>query len=219
MTPGAATGRVLAVCRVHALRQDPGSVGVTAIDKRPVDGPVAVRAFGLYGDVQADRQHHGGPDKAVYAYADESAAAWAVELGRDLPPGALGENLRTSGLPVDGAELGERWQVGDHLVVEVTMPRTPCATFGRFLEEPAWVRRFTERGLSGAYLRVVRPGDVQAGDEVRVVTRPGHGVTVTRWFTRRAAVDARVLLSSADAGGFTMSPVLREYAEQAAGRG
>ncbi len=209
----------MAVCRVHALRPDSGSVGVTAIDKRPVDGPVAVRELGLYGDVQADRQHHGGPDQAVYAYADESASVWADELGRDLPPGAFGENLRTTGVRVDGAELGEQWQVGDRLVVEVTGPRIPCATFGRFVDEDSWVRRFTERGLSGAYLRVVRPGPVQAGDEVEVATRPGHGVTVTRWFTRRDPSDARVLLAAAETGGFTMSAALRRFAERAAARG
>lgn len=206
------------MCRVHALRPDCGTVGVTAIDKRAVDGPVQVRELGLYGDVQADRQHHGGPDQAVYAYADESAAVWAADLGGDVAPGAFGENLRTSGVDVDGAEIGERWQVGDQVVVEVTAPRTPCSTFGRFVDEPSWVRRFTERGLPGAYLRVVRRGAVHAGDPVHVVDRPGHGVTITGWFTGRQPGDARALLASAEAGLFTMSASLRDDVEQAAAR-
>lgn len=189
---------VLAVCRVHALHPDPGTVGVTAIDKRPVDGPVRVRALGLYGDVQADRADHGGPDKAVYAYAQEAADRWAAELGRDVVPGLFGENLRTRGLDVDGAEIGERWVIGERLVVEVTMPRTPCATFGRHLGEQRWVRRFTERAETGAYLRVLAPGPVAAGDDVQVVHRPGHGVTVAGFFTRPDEHAARVLRLHAD---------------------
>ncbi len=78
-------GTVDAVCVVHQLTPDPGSVGTTAIDKRPVEGPVRVRALGLHGDVQTDRAHHGGPEKAVYAYAAADAAWWAEALGRDLP--------------------------------------------------------------------------------------------------------------------------------------
>lgn len=150
--------KVLAVCRVAELHADDGQVGVTAIDKRPVDGPVKVRRLGLFGDVQADRADHGGPDKALYAYDDAEAAYWAVELGHDITMGQFGENLRTRGLDVDGAEIGERWRVGAQVVVEVTMPRTPCATFGRWLGQERWVRRFGDRGHVGAYLRVVERG-------------------------------------------------------------
>ncbi|WP_206691063.1 MOSC domain-containing protein [Quadrisphaera sp. INWT6] len=143
-------GTLLAVCRVHQLLPDPGVFGVTAIDKRPVGGPVRVRPFGVWGDVQADRADHGGRDKALYAYAQEAADRWAAELEREVPPGTFGENLRTSGVDVDGAEVGERWSVGADpataLVVEVTMPRTPCATFARRMREERWVRRFARSG-------------------------------------------------------------------------
>lgn len=94
---------LLAVCVVHQLRPDAGYIGVTAIDKRAVSGPVRVRPLGAYGDVQADRKHHGGLDKALYAYAQEDADFWQSELGRDLPPGWFGENLRTEGLDVNAA--------------------------------------------------------------------------------------------------------------------
>ena len=108
---------ILAVCRVEQLLPDASSVGVTAIDKRPVDGRVKVRPLGLRADVQADRKHHGGLTKALYAYAQEDAEFWAAELGRPVPAGLFGENLRTSGLDVNGAEIGERWRIGDELVV------------------------------------------------------------------------------------------------------
>ncbi|HEX5532642.1 MAG TPA: MOSC domain-containing protein [Actinomycetales bacterium] len=219
-------GHVLAVCRVHQLRTDQGAVGVTAIDKRPVNGPVMVRELGLYGDVQADRQHHGGPDQAVYAFSQEETAFWSVELGRAIDPGAFGENLRTVGVAVDDAELGERWRVGEELLLEVTAPRVPCAVFGRWVEQPAWVRRFTERGRPGAYLRVLHRGAVTAGDTVRVVQRPGHGVTVAGWFSGNTAQDARTLVEFSGDTGWALSPAmrtqvdrsLRRAARQAAGQ-
>ncbi|WP_098465050.1 MOSC domain-containing protein [Isoptericola jiangsuensis] len=175
-------GEVLAVCRVHQLLPDAGTVGVTAIDKRPVDGPVKAGTLGLYADVQADRANHGGADQAVYAYAAEDAAFFEPELDREVTPGLFGENLRTRGLDVSGALFGERWRIGS-AVLEVTQPRTPCATFARRLgSPPRWVRRFTEANRTGAYLRVVETGELAAGHPVEVVHRPSHGVTVAGWF-------------------------------------
>jgi MOSC domain-containing protein YiiM len=149
----------------------------SGIDKRPVQGRVAVGRLGLDGDVQANRRHHGGEGQAVYAYAQEDADWWAAELDRELPAGRFGENLRTTGLDLTGAVLGERWRVGTTLL-EVTASRTPCANFERFWGVPQLVRRFTAHGATGAYLRVLETGDVGAGDAVEVVSRPHHGVTV-----------------------------------------
>lgn len=166
--------RLLAVCVVHELRPDPGN-GVTAIDKRPASGPVRVRAFGAHADVQADRKHHGGLDKALYAYAQEDAEYWERELGREIPPGFFGENLRVEGLDVNASRIGERWRIGSRVEVEVTMPRTPCQTFARRLggeHERGWVKRFSEARRLGPYLRVVKTGVVQAGDEIVVLSVP-----------------------------------------------
>ena len=107
----------------------------------------------------------------------------------------FGENLTTSGLDVDGAVVGERWRVGSALL-EVTGPRIPCATFAAWMGERGWVRRFTERGRTGAYLAVVEAGAVGAGDAVEVLDRPGHGITVPevfRAFTGDAGQAERVL--------------------------
>lgn len=174
-------GRVLAVCRVVRLLPDSGTVGVTAIDKRAVDGPVKVRRLGLYADVQADRDHHGGPDQAVYAYSAEDAEWWGRHLDRVIVPGEFGENLRISGVDASDAVIGERWRVGT-AVLEVTDARTPCATFARYIGEDRWVRRFTDANRTGCYLRVVTPGVVQAGDDVVVEDRPAHGVRVSDYF-------------------------------------
>ncbi|MEE2521090.1 MOSC domain-containing protein [Pseudarthrobacter sp. J75] len=177
------TASVLAVCRVSQLHPDQGSVGVTAIDKRPVEGPVKVHKLGLHGDVQADRINHGGEDQAIYAYSQADADFWAAQLNRDLPPGIFGENLRVSGIEATGAVIGERWKVGLDVELEVTSPRTPCATFQRRLGEPQWVKRFTEAGRIGAYLRVVHTGSVQAGDHIHRTFVPKHGITIGRWFS------------------------------------
>jgi len=194
------------LCRVHALRPDSGSVGTTAIDKRPVEGPVKIGEYGLYADVQADRKHHGGLTKAVYAYASEDAEHWSGILGREIGAGLFGENLRTRGVDVSGAVIGERWMLGAEVVLEVTCPRTPCATFGRRMGERGWVRRFAAEGRPGAYLRVVTPGEVSAGDEVRVVERPDHGVTIASWFTERRSADAVALLAAHESGRHPLVP-------------
>ncbi|QNE36041.1 MOSC domain-containing protein [Leifsonia shinshuensis] len=218
MTVREGGARILAVCRVAQLRPDAGNVGVTAIDKQPVESRLKVRTLGLYGDVQADRKHHGGSTKALYAYADEAADYWAAELGRPIPPGLFGENLRTAGLDVDGAEIGERWRIGDKLVVEVTCPRTPCATFQRRMKEPQWVRRFTEAGRVGAYLSIVHAGTVGAGDAVEVVRRPGHGVTIASWFTGADADQADALVAAKEAGALELAREMRESIAKVRGR-
>ena len=166
--------RLLAVCVVHQLRPDPGN-GVTAIDKRPVDGRVRIGRYGVRADVQADRKHHGGLDKALYAYSQEDASFWEGELGRPLAPGFFGENLRTEGIDVNAARIGELWRIGETVIVEVTMPRTPCQTFARWVggaDQRGWVRRFSAERRLGPYLRVLRNGFVQAGDPIEVLSRP-----------------------------------------------
>jgi MOSC domain-containing protein YiiM len=146
-----------------------GRIVRTAIWKEPVAGRIALRGVNLAGDDQADRRVHGGPDKAVYAYALEDYAWWSDELGEVVGPGTFGENLTTEGLDLRAAVVGERWQVGT-TVLEVAQPRQPCAKLGM--------------GRPGAYLRIVKEGDVGAGDTVEVVHRPEHGLTIAGLYQR-----------------------------------
>ena len=177
------TARIEAVCVSGAdlLPLPDRRPNRSGIRKSPVEGPVAVHELGLDGDVQVNRRHHGGEGQAVYAYAQEDADWWAAELDRELPPGRFGENLRTSGLDLRGAVIGERWRVGTALL-EVTAWRTPCANFARFWDVPDLVKRFAAHGATGAYLRVLETGELAAGDAVEVLTRPDHGITVERAF-------------------------------------
>jgi len=173
--------------------------GRTGIDKRPVEGPVRIAApgpegaSGVAGDAVCDLRFHGGADRAVYAFAREDLDRWEAELGRTLAAGSFGENLTLRGLDVNGALIGERWRIGDEVVLEVTGGRIPCRTFAGFLEEKGWVRRFNESAAGpGALLRVITPGEVRAGDPVEVVHRPSHGITVAR--LHHAATADRTLL-------------------------
>ena len=154
-----------------------GQPNKTGIDKQPTDGPVELRDDAVAGDAVVDREHHGGYDKAVYAYASEDYAWWSGELGRELGPGAFGENLTTSGIAIAEARIGERWRVGSALL-EVSEPRQPCSTLGAKMGDQRFVRRFAKALRLGTYMRIIEPGVVAAGDAIDVVDRPDHEVTV-----------------------------------------
>jgi len=172
------------------------NLGRTAIDKRPVRGQVWAGRTGLEGDRVFDTRHHGGVDKAVYAFAREDLDRWAEELGVEVRDGQFGENLTTRGIDVNEAEVGERWLVGGALL-EVASVRTPCQDFKAWMgrsgyEQRAWVKRFALEARPGPYLRVLTEGPVAAGDQVTVVHQPGHGVTVSTMF-RALLLDSSLL--------------------------
>ncbi|MEV5674050.1 MOSC domain-containing protein [Streptomyces sp. NPDC052179] len=220
----------LLTVNVGRPRASAHSEGVTGIDKRPVEGPVQVTdpgpkhigGSGVAGDAVCDLRHHGGSDQAVYAFAREELDAWERALGgRTLANGAFGENLTTLGVDVSGAKIGERWRIGSGLLLEVTSGRIPCRTFAGHLGEKGWVKRFTEAAAPGAYLRVIEPGTIRAGDPVEIVHRPDHEVTVALQF--RAVTTERDLLPGLLAAGDALHPEAlrraREYAAQAGADG
>jgi MOSC domain-containing protein YiiM len=173
-----------------------GKRATSSIWKSPVEGPVWARGVNLEGDDQADREVHGGPDKAVYAYAIEDIRWWERKLGRPLELSAFGENLTTSGIDVTAAVIGETWAIGTALF-EVSQPRAPCWKLGVKMEDPGFPKTFTKAERPGAYLRIAREGVLSAGDRIEVVERPRHGVRVGdvfRIFTRDRK-NASLLLS------------------------
>ncbi len=172
------------------------NLGHSGMDKRPVSGRVAVRTLGLDGDQVGDTKHHGGVDQAVYVFAREDLDWWAGELGREIRDGMFAENLTTRGIDVNEAEVGERWRIGT-AELEVATVRIPCNDFKGWMgatgyDNRAWVKRFGAIGRPGPYLRVLVEGEVGAGDEIDVVHRPGHGVTVSMMY-RALTTEAALL--------------------------
>lgn len=168
-----------------------GSLKRSAIEKRPVEGPVRVGSLGLEVDEIADLKNHGGLDQAVYAFTAEDLAAWSSDLGRDIEAGGFGENLTTRGVDLNDARIGERWRIGTALL-EIASVRIPCSVFAGFVDQPRWVRRFTENGRPGAYFRVIEEGVIEAGDPIAVVENRSHSVTIGVMF--RALTTERSLL-------------------------
>ena len=175
-------GRVLSVNTGRIVAQPYTSAAGTAIDKRPARA-IDVRdpgpkhgglGSGVVGDEIGDHRHHGGRLQAVYAYPREDQLWWAERIGRPIAAGDFGENLTTEGVEATHALVGELWRIGA-VVLRVEVPRIPCRTFAGHMGEPQWVRRFTEAGRTGAYLSVVAPGRIGAGEEV-VVDRPDHDI-------------------------------------------
>jgi MOSC domain-containing protein YiiM len=154
-----------------------GNLVRTAIWKAPVAGRVKVGGHRVEGDEQGNPEVHGGPDKAVYAYAAEDYEWWGAELGRELGPATFGENLTLRGIDVSNALVGERWRVGGTLL-EVAQPRTPCFKLGIRMGSQRFPSRFAAAGRPGAYLRIVVEGELGAGDPAEVVHRPGHDLSV-----------------------------------------
>ncbi|WP_204044696.1 MOSC domain-containing protein [Acrocarpospora phusangensis] len=158
-----------------------GNTKRTAIDKRPVEGRVAVMVNGLGGDQRADMVAHGSPDQAVYAYAREDYDWWEPQVGFDLWNGRFGENLTTSGADLGKVQLGERWRVGT-AVLEVTFPRIPCVVFRNWIGEQGWIKKFTAAARPGVYFRVIELGELGAGDPIEVISRPDDSVSITDAF-------------------------------------
>ncbi len=190
----------------------------TGIDKSATTEAVMVRSpgpmrgglgSGLVGDTIGNQKLHGGEDQAVYAYAREDLDAWETRLEHSLLDGMFGENLTTTGVDVTHARIGERWRIGTGgLVLEVSAPRTPCRTFSAFLQRDDWIKTFTEAAKPGAYLRVVSPGTVRAGDTISVEDVPDHDVTIGLVFRARMSdPDLLPQLLAADA----LSAELKAY--------
>lgn len=179
---------------------------LTGIDKRPVDqievfapGPRYGDGPGVVADHVGDERFHGGVQKAVYAYSREELDWWEGELQRGLSDGIFGDNLTTEGLDLERLPVNQRLRVGHEVVLEVSVPRRPCATFAAHLGERAWVRRFTERGRCGVYLRVAAPGVIRAGDAIEVLEPPPHDVDMITAFAAAMGDDdaAREVVAAA----------------------
>jgi MOSC domain-containing protein YiiM len=171
-------GRVVAVNVGQPRTVDwHGRAVTTAIWKHPVAGRLGLSGVNVDGDDQADRRVHGGPTKAVYAYAAEDYAWWEAALGTTLEPGTFGDNLTITGVDLAGCVVGERWQIGS-AVLRVTEPRIPCFKLGLRMGDAGFVTQFAEAARPGTYLAIDTAGEIGAGDPIELVHRPDHQVTI-----------------------------------------
>ena len=149
----------------------------SAIWKSPVNGRTFARGINLDGDDQADREAHGGFDKAVYAYAREDIVWWEQQIGRSIEFGGFGENLTTEGMEVNNALIGEHWQIGS-VILEVSEPRIPCWRLGVRMQDKSFPKKFTQALRPGPYFRIIQEGELAPGDTISVLEKPKHDLTL-----------------------------------------
>jgi MOSC domain-containing protein YiiM len=166
----------------------------TAIWKAPVVGPIRLEGVNLDGDDQADRRVHGGPDKAVYAYAVEDYEWWSRE-GAVVEAATFGENLTTAGIDLAGCHIGDGWRVGTAML-EVSQPRMPCFKLGIRMSDDDFPLRFTDAQRPGAYLRIVEAGEVSAGDVIKVEPASQPAVSVGELVDAEASVETLALAAA-----------------------
>ena len=165
----------IALPRIVDWNGDPVATGIF---KEPVQGPVMLRRLNLDGDRQADLSVHGGVSKAVYAYPSEHYEFWKKELpDMELPYGMFGENFTTQGMLEDAVLVGDRFRVGDAELM-VTEPRLPCYKLGIKFGRSDIIRRFLQSRRTGFYFAVLKEGEVEAGDEIELLSRDGNHISV-----------------------------------------
>ena len=141
-------------------------------------GRVRLRKLNLDGDKQADLTVHGGADKAIYAYPQEHYNYWKKELPEmSLPWGMFGENFTTQGMFEETVNVGDQFQVGTARVV-ATQPRMPCYKLGVKFGRMDIIRKFLASGLTGIYFKVIREGEIEQGDEIKLIKKDENNVTI-----------------------------------------
>ena len=155
-----------------------GELVTTGIFKEPVQGSVKLRKLNLDGDKQADLKVHGGVDKAVYAYAGEHYDYWRQELpDMSLPWGMFGENFTTQGMFEESVNIGDQFKVGTANLI-ATQPRMPCYKLGVKFGSMDMIKRFLASGLTGVYFKVMKEGELEQGDEIKLIKKAENSVTV-----------------------------------------
>ena len=158
--------RAMAVCVGKPALLE-GNEEPTGIHKRPCDGPVEVGEMGLKDDAVLNLIHHGGRDQAVYAFGSLDISHWEEQLGHELEPGFMGENLVIENMDTHNVYVGDRF-VFPNAVLEATCPRIPCATFAAQMNDKQWVKKFYASGHMGVYFRVLETGSISAGESIKL---------------------------------------------------
>jgi MOSC domain-containing protein YiiM len=164
--------------------------GKTGIYKQPVSTTVKITSHGIEEDVICDTKHHGGLDQAIYIYGLLDYQWWSNALGKELFPGTFGENLTISELESAMFQIGDRLEIGT-VTLQVTAPRGPCVTLAARMGDPGFIKRFQKAERPGLYCRVLKSGEVRAGNLVRLEPFTGETVTILEMFRDENIPDLR----------------------------
>jgi len=172
----------------------------SAIFKAVVAGRVKVAVPAMEGDEQADQDNHGGPDNVILAYDADHYPEWRKRLGvAAMEFGSFGENFTVRGFTDEQVCIGDIWEVGDDLMLQITQSRQPCFKLARRLGQPHIVKMVRESSWGGWYLRVLREGFAEKGMAIRLIERRHPEWTVERavqtMYARKKEVAAAQALS------------------------
>lgn len=150
----------------------------TAMFKSAQSGEIFANELGFVGDSVADTTHHGGAEKAIFANSWQNYAVWEKFLGfKNLPYGAMGENLTIDGMHETNVCIGDIHQIGS-LVLQVSQPRKPCSKLSKRWFNAGMSAQIASSGLTGWYYRVVQSGSCKAGDKVDLLERDPVAMSV-----------------------------------------
>lgn len=157
-----------------------GKEWVTGYMKKPVSGEVFVGEINIEGDEQHHTKFHGGIHRPVLMYSAEHYDIWRIELAHDLPYGSFAENFTVSGLNEDNVCMGDTYQIGDTVRVQVSQPRQPCNQIYQALGIRGIVKKIQANLRSGWYCRVLQTGKVSTGMPIQLIDRPHPEWTIIR---------------------------------------
>jgi MOSC domain-containing protein YiiM len=149
----------------------------SGIFKTPTKQMITIAHSGINGDSQADLKAHGGPDKVVCVYPSEHHDWWNKELNINFLPGHAGENFTTKGITEKNVCIGDQYKVGT-TILEVSQPRQPCYKLAARHGNKAIAKKVQQAGKTGFYFRCIEAGNVQAGEEIKLINRPNPKFTI-----------------------------------------
>ncbi|HEY3927432.1 MAG TPA: MOSC domain-containing protein [Candidatus Koribacter sp.] len=172
---------------------------ITAIFRTPVSTPVFLTTTGFEGDEVAEKDVHGGPEKAALCYSLSNYPLWRAEHILDSSPGGFGENLAIDGQDESTVCIGDCYRIGE-AEVQISQPRGPCSTLARRWNLPSLIKLVLQNHRSGWYIRVLREGNIAPNDSIELLSRPNPTWTISRaaevnYSPQRTQQDLRELIS------------------------
>lgn len=143
---------------------------------------VYLSSTGVKQDAVADREHHGGPDKACYLFGYNHYPFWRQKypmVSDDF--GLFGENITISNLDESQLRIGDVLKVGA-AKIQITQPRQPCFKMGLKFKDQNIVKEFRMADTPGIYVRVLEEGEVMPNDHLQILESDAQAPSVLETF-------------------------------------